>query len=343
MKKYLVILIVFILLSCSEDSINNVISPSSMSSTASIYLNIVLDIMQNNSINRYKIEWVSFREKTIKYAGNAQTKKATYDAIRFAINNLGDHHSLFIEPPTNLIAMPIIQSENKTTLSLIKSNTQLLGVRINENIGFIRIPYFNGTGELEINFANDIQSLIKSLDSTSIKGWIVDLRQNIGGNMWPMLAGVGPILGEGLVGKFVDPDTNISNWYYQDGKSLLENIIWTQVNNPYYLIYSNPYVAVLTDGFTASSGEAIVVAFRERQNTKSFGDYTWGVSTANDVYTLSDGAMLVLTVSTMADRNGNLYGNKIKPNEIVLGPFKENPLDNDTVVNVAVNWLKSNF
>ena len=341
MKKYLMIIFVFTILSCDEDK---VVSPGSMSSTASIYLNTALDIMQNNSINKYKIEWTSFREKTIKYAGSAQTEKATYNAIRFAINNLGDHHhSFFIEPPMKKTTMPILNSEKESIQGLLKSNTQLLGIKINENIGFIRIPYFVGSGDTEVYFANNIQSLIGEVDSTSIKGWIVDLRQNGGGNMWPMLAGVGPILGEGLVGKFVDPDTNISNWYYQDGKSLLENIIGTQVDNPYYLINSNPFVAVLTDSFTTSSGEAIVVSFKGRQKTRSFGDYTNGRSTANSGFLLSDGAILVLTVATMADRNGNLYGYKIKPDEIVLGKFKENPLDNDTVVNVAINWLESNF
>ena len=30
-----------------------------------------------------------------------------------------------------------------------------------------------------------------------------DLRGNIGGNMWPMIAGVGPILGDGIIGWIV--------------------------------------------------------------------------------------------------------------------------------------------
>jgi len=39
-----------------------------------------------------------------------------------------------------------------------------------------------------------------SADRDDLIGWIVDLRGNGGGNMWPMLAGVGPVLGEGVVG-----------------------------------------------------------------------------------------------------------------------------------------------
>ena len=50
-----------------------------------------------------------------------------------------------------------------------------------------------------------IQDQIKIMDHPYNIGWIVDLRGNGGGNMWPMLAGIGPILGEGIAGYFIDP------------------------------------------------------------------------------------------------------------------------------------------
>ena len=36
-----------------------------------------------------------------------------------------------------------------------------------------------------------------------MKGWIVDLRGNFGGNMWPMLLSVEPLIGNGTLGYFV--------------------------------------------------------------------------------------------------------------------------------------------
>jgi hypothetical protein len=41
-------------------------------------------------------------------------------------------------------------------------------------------------------------------DTTSICG-VVDLRSNSGGNMWPMIAGIGPVVGEGHLGAFSAP------------------------------------------------------------------------------------------------------------------------------------------
>ena len=43
--------------------------------------------------------------------------------------------------------------------------------------------------------------------------WIVDLRGNYGGNIWPMIAGVGPVLGEGIIGWIVYNDSEYEREY----------------------------------------------------------------------------------------------------------------------------------
>src|SRR5438270_7244326 len=52
-------------------------------------------------------------------------------------------------------------------------------------------------------FATRVQELIRAVDQPPACGWIVNLRQNGGGLMWPMLAGIGPLLGEGEAGATV--------------------------------------------------------------------------------------------------------------------------------------------
>jgi carboxyl-terminal processing protease len=67
-------------------------------------------------------------------------------------------------------------------------------------------------------------------------------------------------------------------------------------------------VAVLTDGRTASSGEAVAVAFRGRPGVLSYGAATYGFSTGNETVRLPDGALLRITSSRFADRTGLVYG-----------------------------------
>ena len=83
---------------CGGDSGTDPIPVESISATAENYLNAALDIMQAHSINRYVIDWRYLREVTFSRAGAAQTTSDTYDAIRFALRELGDNHSFFRPP-----------------------------------------------------------------------------------------------------------------------------------------------------------------------------------------------------------------------------------------------------
>jgi carboxyl-terminal processing protease len=87
----------------------------------------------------------------------------------------------------------------------------------------------------------------------------------------------------------------------------------------------------LTDNATGSSGEAITIAFKNRPNTKSLGLPTCGLSTANQGFTLSDKGQLLLTTSTMADRNSNKYGAEVAPDLMESDP--------SLMVQKAVEWI----
>src|SRR5262249_48529214 len=101
------------------------------------------------------------------------------------------------------------------------------------------------------------------------------------GDMWPMVAGVGAVLGEGVAGYFVPPSGAQTPGSYRAGAALSGTTEIVRTSQPYMLLGAAPRVAVLTDNLVASSGEAVVVSFRARSNTRSFGATTCGQSTAN--------------------------------------------------------------
>lgn len=150
--------------------------------------------------------------------------------------------------------------------------------------------------------------------------------------MGPMLVGIGPVLGEGVAGYFVEPDGTRREWGHTDGAAVLDGIPTLEVEAPYTLRRPATRIAVLTDEATVSSGEAIVVAFRGHAGTRSFGRPTCGRSSANDAFRLRNGALFILTVGLMADREGNVYGGRIEPDERV---------DGAEVVQRAIDWLMS--
>ncbi len=151
-----------------------------------------------------------------------------------------------------------------------------------------------------------------------------------------MLAGVGPILGEGMAGWFVSPDGVKQAWGNYNGHAQLAGSPAIGIENPYHLKHPDPPVAMLTGRSTTSSGEAIVVAFRGRPRTRSFGEPTYGLPTANRGFKLSDRALLLLTVAVDADRTGHTYDSAIAPDEFV--PSRRGDTT-DLGVQTATTWL----
>ncbi len=197
-----------------------------------------------------------------------------------------------------------------------------------------------GSTEGTIQYAQAAQEVIRGIDQAGKTcGWLVDLRGNIGGNMWPMLDGVGPILGSGTVGWFVFPDGRKQAWSYRDGQVQEGGETVLTIAGAYQLKHPNPPVALLTDRMTASAGEAIVVAFRGRPQTRSFGDRTGGVPTATRGFTLSDGALLVITVALDADRTGQTYDGPIPPDQYVRADPRQIDMPADPVRRAATSWL----
>lgn len=196
------------------------------------------------------------------------------------------------------------------------------------DVGYVRVTNYGGD---DVAYSKEIQNEIKIQDSEYIIGWIVDLRGNLGGNMWPMLAGIGPILGEGVAGYFIDADGEAFSWGFKNGASTNEGSVVTKVTDSYQLLTPNPKVAVLLDAGVASSGEAIAISFIGRANTRTFGSPTCGLSTANATYDLSYKHRLALTVAYFADRNKNKFGIPVPPDQVASG---------ETIIQDAINWIR---
>jgi carboxyl-terminal processing protease len=290
---------------------------------AAAYLDELIGLMQAHSINRLTIDWNAFRTRVFTEAAGAQTIPATYPAIQVALDALGDGHSLFYTP-TGVV----MGATRRTGCGRGTVDPPVLP----EGIGYVKVPTFSGTPEAATALATDLQRTIMAADRADTIGWIVDVRGNAGGNMWPMIAGVGPVLGDGVAGYFIDPVGAETPWEYRDGAALEGGVANQRVAAPYRLKRDRPRVAVLIDNGVASSGEAVVVSFRARPDTRSFGDRTCGLSTANAPYPMSDGATLNITEATMADRTRTRYGFSIQPDE---------PVPASQVVERAVAWLRT--
>ena len=284
------------------------------------YLSEALDIIQNNALNSDKVDWPKVRDIAFMYEKNAKTPADTYDSISFVLEQLGDNHSFLVTPEI------VNQDKNSTIYNYPRPTGKLLEAKI----GYVALFEFNAQAEDEMNkHADEIQNIIIELDKQSVCGWIVDLRDNFGGNMYPMIAGLGALIGEGELGSFKDATGHTTNWFYRDGHAGEEDMPHVRVSHPEFLFDpSETSVAVLIGPRTASAGEATAISFRGRPNTRFFGEPTYGLTTGNQGFPLSDGAMIILTVAVELDRTGQEYGGKIVPD-----------VDTSNAETEATEWL----
>jgi hypothetical protein len=62
------------------------------------YLTDALDLIQGNAFYADRVDWPSVRAEARRRAGAATTTAGTYDAIRWVLAKLGDHHSFLLSP-----------------------------------------------------------------------------------------------------------------------------------------------------------------------------------------------------------------------------------------------------
>lgn len=337
--------------------------PEAISPTARTYLDQALDLMQQNALNKSSIDWPHLRAETLARASHAKTTSDTYPAIVFALTQLKEHHS-FLQLPDSLPG-PQRQAVNAEISKLTgspqpdkpspfaprKEMQAHLDRRNGRAFAHVVVPmciaqyseWEKNTGDFQA-FADKLHALVMDLQSQKPAGWLIDLRGNGGGNMWPMLAGIGAVLGESDLGAFESPNGEREVWFYKAGKAGSHPMqgpddIGAQVEKPPLVLPDLPWAAILLDRGTASSGEAIAISFAGRPRERSFGEHTGGFSTSNQMYPLSDGASLFLCVAIESDRTGHRYPDGIDP-DVKLPPPDSRPAEeNDAVLQAAEDWI----
>ena len=329
-------------------------------STTSAYLGQALDLMQQHSLFKKTIDWPELRKKAFAMAADAKEPVETYDSIRFALGELGDHHSFLS------LSGELQQKEAAYTARCCQTETYpqqtekpspytdrhepegTIVTVAHKRIAHLTVPFIAGADDGGMHrYTKKLQGLVATLAKDKPVGWIVDLRGNFGGNLWPMLAGVGPLLESGPLGAFVDDNGKKDVWFYaedgagantKDGQRQI--LCWVPAEQ---IRFRRPQIiAVLIDGSTASSGEALAIAFEGRALTKTFGRHSHGESTSNDGFPLSDGASLVITDGIDEDRTGKLYPAGIQPDlELPIETRKTALGQVDAVTVAAGEWIVS--
>lgn len=258
-------------------------------------------------------EWKSTYEECLKMIENAESYEDTYPAIKKALSVGGGKHSMLMT-----------KSESQDTTE--SYDEVLPTVSLNGDIAVIKLPDFLGTAEAGRKYAKVAEDFIHE-NRDKINGVVLDLRGNTGGDMGPMATAVSSLL----------PDGELMYYHYRsyDIPVTLKNGVVSNAGTGGKSLYPDEKlkvpVAILTDGMTASSGEALTLCFRGLENVKTFGAPTAGYTSVNMLYSLYDGAQMYLTVAFDKARTGEIF----KETSIEPDVATDSPLE------AALEWLRS--
>lgn len=277
---------------------------------AKAYLDHVIRILRTRHINSGKVNWIDLSTRAERLAAHAHTPEDTYPAIDFVIRQLGERHTSLRRPP----------AKNTTVGGPIVNPAQPMPrmEQVSRNVGLLWLPLLDSptSSKLSAAYNKVLRDAIEKGRANGVCGWIIDLRDNGGGNMWPMIDGLSPLIAPGPRPAFVKPDGEREAW---------------QIPASSGAVAAHPTsVAVLIGPGTASSGEMTALAFAGSPNARLFGAPSAGLTTANSPVSLSDGAVLILTESYVEDRSGRRIEGAILPDEGVTP---------DAAVSTARAWL----
>ena len=253
-------------------------------------------------------EWVEAKAKAREALIAAQSYEDTWPILRKALAVAGGKHSRLITSVET-----DADREGAITLPLVSID------HMENGIVTVVIPEFTqGAAEAQ-EYAQIVISWLREYQDAS--GVVIDLRGNLGGDIAPMIAALSPLL----------PDGEVLRVLYASGQEhtlTLKDGTFTGGSGIRVDSFKMPEeipVAILTDGRTASSGEAVLLAFRGLRNVRSFGSPTAGYASTNTVFKLYDGVQIVLTVGAdVAPHTGEVFcDDPIVPDSMTDRPEQE--------------------
>lgn len=344
-----------VVLAISAAMVEGAEQPASLTA-AQDYALIAIRKLEETHMNRQRVDWGRTRVEAAERLRDATAPAEAYPVIRDAIAKLAEPHTFLVPPPSKAPpnAGPTGAGGPKVASARIGSS------------GYLLVPTFASQDDfIRHEFTRSIRRSLAEMTKPSTCGWVIDLRQNEGGNMFPALLGLAPLIGPGRIGgvgsavvpqfwHYVPdrvlisslariPDTE-SKYVDKDPKSqLVDGVreILAMADLPQLKDLSRLPVAVLTSRYTSSSGEAIAVALLGRHHTKTFGEPTAGKATGNIGVRMPDGALLIITVGPFEDRNGKSYSPRIVPETLVPSASQTDFVspESDEAVLKAAEWI----
>ena len=186
-----------------------------------------------------------------------------------------------------------------------------------DHIGYVRVT------EFDMVTYNQFVEAITDLKKQGMKGIIIDLRGNPGGNLSTVCQMLDYILPEGLI-------------VYTEDKDGKREVMTSDEEHKLEMP-----MTVLVDGRSASASEIFAGAIQDYQLGTLVGTTTYGKGVVQQLFDLKDGTCLKLTIAEYFTPKGrNIHQKGIIPDVEVEYQYDKNNADADNQLDKAIEVLK---
>jgi len=268
-------------------------------------------------------EWEAALERIRPSLYEQPTIADTYSGIAELGTVAGGRHTIFLTPE-DVADYTRMYDDEAFALPTVSTDA---------GVSTVTLPSFGGDEQASVDRYQDAGiDAVRSAAPTTTCGWVIDLRGNAGGNAYPMLVSVAPLLDDGHALGFQDREGS-TDWVDVDNGNLIVPPDYG-IDTPTVDFSLSQPVAIVTGPDTSSAAETVVVAFATQADTFRIGDYTAGYTTGNESVTLRDGAVLAVSTSYYVDRTGTVYDGPIPPDS-------PRSAQSATVLDAAADWVES--
>lgn len=289
----------------------------------------ILSLIEQNSIKKNEINWSGIQEKVKDSINVFRNMEDVYRATRYTLKLVNDRHS-------KLLTRQLDSCNIQRTMDPLP----LMETRIIEgDVGYLLLN--NGIDSEDEKWTDfyrvSIRKALLQLDSSSkLSGWIIDLRDNSGGDPSCETLGLSPLFEKPLIGIMCNNRNTFtrvicSNSVMSIGDLKLDTLIFdSKLKN------RHKKIAILVGKTTASAAELLASAFRFQNNSKIFGSKTYGATSRLDLIEINNSEKLVvaklyLATESFCDENKNLLKGGIIP---------DIECDSTKCIAMAADWIK---
>lgn len=316
---------------------------SKLPDSVRVYIDSSLTILKQNSLYGKKVDWKKVEKEVYAKAAGSKSTEDAFNALIVAFEATGDKHAGYYSgnkkfqiPHTELMAR---YSDS------LKANwargPRILNKMVG-NVAYINIPTMAVGKQEDIDkYANWVYDAVVGLAKNNPKGWIIDVRSNAGGNIRPMMAGLAMFFPDGLMSYYIDRDGNaVEPSSIANGEFQMGGITQASIKNKIASM-STAKVAVLIGPGTASSGEGVASNFRQRKNSRLFGQDTGGFANSTLGFTFNNNqTYFLISTHYIGDRNKKALAEFVAPHEKITGVEAYNDLEKDSAIQAAMKWIQ---